>query len=133
MKIRRPGSPLSGGAEPLEPLDPKDLERAVKSERFASTLSNVEAQLGAQQTSGTPNPVRTALEQIARNADLLSNEGAAQAVRESARFMIRSRLRRRFRESAQGRELVDDLSEFVASDPLLHSKILTILQKLKVT
>ncbi|MER3428311.1 MAG: hypothetical protein C4334_09445 [Pyrinomonas sp.] len=131
MKIRRPGSPLSGGAEPLEPLDPKDLERAVKSERFASTLSNIEAQLNAQQTSGAQNPVRAMLEQIARNADLLSGEGAAQAVRASARFMIRSRLRRRFRNSAQGRELVEALSEFVATDPLLSSKILSILQKLR--
>ncbi len=128
MKVNRPGSPLSSGAEPLEPLDPKELQSAVRSERFAAALSNLEAQAGAE---GASNPPRAALEEIARGSDLQTGEGAAEAVRESARFMIRSRLHERFRQSEQGEGLVEKLSEFVATDPLLNAKLLGILQRLK--
>ncbi len=128
MKVNRPGSPLSSGAEPLEPLDPKELQSAVRSERFAAALSNLEAQAGAE---GASNPTRAALEEIARGSDLQTGEGAAEAVRESARFMIRSRLHERFRQSEQGEGLVEKLSEFVATDPLLNAKLLGILQRLK--
>ena len=130
MKVNRPGSPLSSGAEPLDPLDPQELQRAVKGERFAAALSQFEAQ-AAGGGSGAQNPVRSALEQIARGSDLSSGEGAATAVRESARFMIRSRLHDKFRQSDQGETLVEKMSEFVASDPLLNAKLLVILQRLK--
>ncbi|HWS52569.1 MAG TPA: hypothetical protein VN228_00470, partial [Pyrinomonadaceae bacterium] len=73
------------------------------------------------------------LEQIAQGADLQTSEGAATAVRESARLMIRSRLHEKFRQSEQGASLVEKMSEFVASDPLLNSKLLGILQRLKTT
>ena len=131
MKVNRPGSPLSSGAEPLEPLDPKDLQSAVKSERFAAALSRLEAQASAGGAAGASSPVRAALEEIARSSDLQTGEGAAAAVRESARFMIRSRLDDRFRESEQGEGLVRELCEFVAADPHLNSKLLNILQRLK--
>lgn len=132
MKVNRPGSPLSSGAEPLDPLDPQELQQAVKGERFAAALSQLEAQAagGAGQAS---NPTRAALEQIAQSSDLQTSEGAATAVRESARLMIRSRLHERFRQSEQGSSLVEKMSEFVASDPLLNSKLLGILQRLKKT
>jgi hypothetical protein len=130
MKVNRPGSPLSSGAESLDPLDPQELQRAVKGERFAAALSQFEAQATAG-GSGARNPVRSALEQIARGSDLSSGEGAATAVRESARFMIRSRLHDKFRQTDQGESLVEKMSEFVASDPLLNAKLLVILQRLK--
>ena len=131
MKVNRPGSPLSSGAEPLDPLDPKELQSAVRSERFAAALSQLEAQAASGGASGTSSPARAALEQIAQGSDLQTGEGAATAVRESARFMIRSRLHEKFRQSEQGEGLVEKLSEFVASDPHLNTKLLNILQRLK--
>ncbi|HEX7314745.1 MAG TPA: hypothetical protein VF297_12540 [Pyrinomonadaceae bacterium] len=127
MKVNRPASPLSSGAEPLEPLDPQELQQAVKGERFAAALSNLEAQTAG----GASNPVRAGLEQIARGSTLTEGEGAASAVRESARFMIRSRLHEKFRQSEQGQKLVEKMSEYVAADPLLNAKLLSILRKLK--
>ena len=131
MKVNRPGSPLSGGAEPLEPLDPQELKRAVKSEQFAAALSQIEAQAASAGAQQTMNPTRAALEHIAGSANLMSSEGAAQAVRESARFMIRSRLSERFRQSESGTRLIEDLSEYVAGDQLLKTKLLAILKRIK--
>jgi hypothetical protein len=130
MKVNRPGSPLSSGAEPVEQLDARELQQALKGERFNAALAQLEAQAagGADQTS---SPTRAALSQIAESANLSSSEGAAAAVRESARFMVRSRLSEKFRDTEQASTLVERLSEFVASDPLLHSKLLGILQKVK--
>lgn len=133
MKVNRPASPLSSGAEPLDPLDPQELQQAVKGERFAAALSNLEAQAAGDAASpeGASNPMRAGLEQIARSSNLSDGEGAASAVRESARFMIRSRLREKFRHTEQGQKLVEKMSEYVAAEPLLHAKLLAILQKLK--
>ena len=130
MKVNRPGSPLSSGAEPVEQLDAKELQQALKSERFNAALAQLEAQ-AAGGTAESASPARAALAQIADTANLSSSEGAAAAVRESARFMVRSRLNEKFRDTEQGSTLVERLSEFVASDPLLHSKLLGILQKVK--
>jgi hypothetical protein len=130
MKVNRPGSPLSSGAEPLEQLDAQELQRAVKSERFNAALAHLEAQ-AAGGAGGASSPTRSALEQIANAANLTSSEGAATAVRESARFMVRSRLHEKFRDTEQASTLVERLSEFVAADPLLHAKLLGILQKVK--
>ncbi|MET0623913.1 MAG: hypothetical protein ABW250_13090 [Pyrinomonadaceae bacterium] len=76
------------------------------------------------------NPVRARLEEVANSATLTGVEGAA-AVRESARLMVRTRLQQKFRETEQGTILVERLSEFVAAGPLLHSKLLGILHKVK--
>lgn len=130
MKVNRPGSPLSSGAEPLEQLDPQELQTALKSERFNAALAQLEAQ-AAGGSGETSSPARAALAQIADSSNLSSSEGAATAVRESARFMVRSRLNEKFRDTEQGSTLVERLSEYVASDPLLHSKLLGILQKVK--
>lgn len=130
MKVNRPGSPLSSGAEPLEPLDAQELQKALKSERFNAALAHLEAQASGA-SGGSQSPARAALAQIADSANLSSSEGAATAVRESARFMVRSRLNEKFRDTEQGSTLVERLSEFVASDPLLRSKLLGILQKVK--
>ena len=130
MKVNRPGSPLSSGAEPVEPLDAKELQQALKGERFNAALAQLEAQ-AAGGGAETSSPMRAALARIADSANLSSSEGAAAAVRESARFMVRSRLKEKFRDTDQGSTLVERLSEFVVSDPLLHSKLLGILQKVK--
>lgn len=130
MKVNRPGSPLSSGAEPLEQLDAQELQKALKSERFNAALAHLEAQASGE-SGGAQSPTRAALSHIADSANLSSSEGAATAVRESARFMVRSRLNEKFRDTEQGSTLVERLSEFVASDPLLHSKLLGILQKVK--
>jgi hypothetical protein len=133
MKVNRPASPLSSGAEPLEPLDPQELQQAVQGDRFAAALSNLESQAtgGAGGADGPGNPVREGLSQIANSANLTDGEGAASAVRESARFMIRSRLHEKFRQTEQGQKIVEKMSEYVTGDPLLNSKLLSILQKLK--
>jgi hypothetical protein len=47
--------------------------------------------------------------------------------------MIRSRLSKQFRETEEGERVIEGLSEYVASDPLLKSKLLTILHKVKPT
>jgi hypothetical protein len=130
MKVNRPGSPLSSGAEQVESLDPQELQKAVKGERFAAALSQLEAQAAAG-GEGAQSPARSALARIAQQSNLSTGEGAAEAVRESARFMIRSRLHEKFRQSEQGAGLVEKLSDMVASDPLLHTKLLNILQRLK--
>lgn len=122
---------MSSGAEPLEPLDPKELQQAVKGERFAAALSQLEAQTMGQQRSGALDPTRAALAQLANTANLSSSEGAATAVRESARLMIRSRLHEKFRHTEPGQRLVEKLSEYVADDPLLNAKLLSILQRIK--
>jgi hypothetical protein len=130
MKVNRPGSPLSSGAESVEPAEARELQNALKTERFNAALAQLEAQ-AAGGAGGASSPVRAALAQIADASNLSSSEGAAAAVRESARLMVRARLDRKFRESEQAATLVERLSEFVASDPLLHSKLLGILHKVK--
>jgi len=129
MKVNRPGSPLSSGAEPVEGPDPQELQSQLKAERFNAALAQLEAQ--AAGGTGGASPTRAALAQIADSANLSSSEGAAAAVRASARFMVRSRLNEKFRDSEQGSTLVERVSEFVASDPLLHSRMLGILQRVK--
>ena len=136
MKVNRTGSPLSSGAESVDSVEAQELQKAVKSEKFAAALSQLEAQAtaGAGQgasASASSSATRAMLEEIATGADLATNEGAAMAVRESARFMIRSRLSKKFGESEQAENIVENLSEYVASDPLLKLKLLTILQRLK--
>ena len=134
MKVNRPGSPLSGGSEPL---DPRELQQVVKGERLAAALSELERQTGAEQTAqaagalGRSAVTRAALEQIAQNANLSNPEEALAAVRESARFMIEFRLGKEHRATPQGESVVDELSEFVAADPLLKAKLLQILTKIK--
>jgi hypothetical protein len=133
MKVNRPGDPLSGNTEPL---DPRELQNLVKGERFEAVLSELEGQAGASSAGSTEsspptNATRAALVQIASGADLTNGAQSMRAVRESARFMIRSRLGRQYRESEEGERVIEGLSEYVAADPLLKSKLLSILQKVK--
>ena len=133
MKINRPGDPLTGGTEPL---DPRDLQNLVKGERFEAVLSELEGQAGATvpntvDNSAAMSDTRAALASIASGADLANAGQSLSAVRQSARYMISSRLSKQYRKTEEGERVIEGLSEYVASDPLLKSKILSILQKVK--
>lgn len=133
MSVKKTSSPFSSGAEFLEPLNQKDVKKAGKTEAsFEAALSEVEGQLEqAGQTAKSESKERTALSNIASNAQLDTPEGAFGAVKESAGFLVKSRLQEKFGESEQGEKLTEQLSEYIASDPFMHRKILGILQRLK--
>jgi hypothetical protein len=133
MKINRPGDPLTGSTEPL---DPRDLQNLVKGERFEAVLSELEGQAGTTSANTVDNAAamgetRAALTRIASGADLANAGQSVMAVRESARYMISSRLSKQYRETEEGERVIEGLSEYVASDPLLKSKLLSILKKVK--
>lgn len=144
MKVNRPGSPL-GGSDPLEPLDPRDLRAVIKGERFASVLNELDGQTaqGAQQTgsneaatatsgsTGKRQATRGELERIARSVNLNDPEQARTAVRESADLMVRAGLAEEYREHPQAARLVAEIGDFIASDPMLKSRLLSILTKLQ--
>jgi hypothetical protein len=145
MSVKRPGSPF--GSEPLEPLDPRDLPNArkVDPEKFAAVLSQLDAQeatagapvAGAGSAGAAAGSTRAQLEQIARDTDLSQPDEAARAVLEAAECLIWASLKK-YTRTQQGQKLVDelgqlveDLSGYVAHDPLLKSKLLSILMKIK--
>jgi hypothetical protein len=131
MKIKRPESPFQASTEPLE-----SEAQNVAHKEFADTLTQIEAGILATD-SGQPSgaagsqAIRTALEQIANRCDLSNPDEATQAVKQSAGFMIQSRLSQAFRQAEQGQSLVENLSQYIASDPLLKPKLLGILKKIK--
>ncbi|HEX8368796.1 MAG TPA: hypothetical protein VF604_09655 [Pyrinomonadaceae bacterium] len=134
MSVKKTSSPLSSGSEALEPLSAKDeLRRGGKVEKnFEAALAEVAGQIEQTGESGqTGGPARSALSQIASGSDLNTPEGAMQAVRESARFLVNSRLDEELRDSSQGKKMTDDLSEYIAKDPFMHRRILSILHRLK--
>ena len=126
MKVNRPGDGLTGSTEPLEP---RDLQNLVKGERFEAVLSELEGQAAAGSNtvdnSMAMSATRAALAQIANAADLANAGQSLSAVRESARYMIRSRLSKQYRTTEEGERVIEGLSEYVASDPLLKAKILS--------
>ena len=133
MSVKKTSSPLSSGAEALEPLSPKDeLQRGKIEKNFEAALAEVAGQVDQTSESGqASSPARSALSQIASGSDLNTPEGAMQAVRESARFLVDSRLNEELRDSSQGKKMIDDLSEYIAKDPFMHRKILSILHRVK--
>ena len=133
MSVKKTSSPFSSGAESIEPFSQKETKKTGKTESsFEAALSEIEGQIDqAGQTSGSSSAEKTALSNIASNAQLDTPEGAFGAVKESAGFLVKSRLQEEFQESEQGKKLTDDLSEYIARDPFMHRKILGILQRLK--
>ncbi|MDQ3800208.1 MAG: hypothetical protein M3384_12205 [Acidobacteriota bacterium] len=137
MSVKKTGSPLSSGSEPLEPLGSKnELRRSGGSgkveKNFEAALAEVAGQIEQTGASGEASaPARGALSRIASGSDLNTPEGAMQAVRESARFLVNARLDDELRDSSQGKKMTDDLSEYIARDPFMHRKILNILHRLK--
>ncbi len=132
MKVKGPQSPLSSGG--AEPLDPRDLRKAVKGGSFAEALSSLETEgetRAASGVTGARGATASALERIAHDADLTSEEGAARAVLESARVIVSSRIGPAHGGTETGEALVENLTEYVAADPFLKTKLLNILKKLK--
>lgn len=121
MKINKSKSPFVGGADAP---DEKDIAKAVKGEKFASALSSLEAAADA----GAPNATRSALNDIAVQYDLSNEENRQAAIEESAEFLVKSRLGDEHKKSEK---VIKDLSKFVADDPFLKSKLLSVLQKLR--
>ncbi|NNE65823.1 MAG: hypothetical protein HKN33_04590 [Pyrinomonadaceae bacterium] len=133
MSVKKTGSPFTSGAEPLEPLGSKESKRTDKAEgSFESALADLEGQMEqVGRTSDSGSTERSALGSIASDAQLDTPEGAFGAVKESAGFLVKSRLTEEFLESEQGKKVADDISEFIARDPFMHKKLLGILQRLK--
>ncbi len=134
MAIKKTGSPLSSGAEGLDPLGGKDnLQRGGKVDKnFEAALAEVAGQIEqAAANEKGDGATRSAFQKIASNANLDSPEGAMTAVKESAKFLVSSRLKDDMRESEQGRKISDDISSYISKDPFMHRKILGILQRLK--
>ncbi len=133
MAVKKTGSPLSSGAESLEPLGGKEEIRETKtSKTFESALAEVAGQI--EQTAGsekTDSPTQLAFKKIASNANLDSPEEAMIAVRESAQFLVSSRLDEKLQNSEQGKKISEDLSRFISKDPMMHKKILNILRRLQ--
>lgn len=134
MSIKKTSSPLSSGSEALEPLGAKENPRggAKVDKSFEATLSEVAGEIEqAADSAETDSPTRSVFQQIAAGTNLDSPEDALSAVRESAHFLVNSRLKDNLRDSAHGKKLSDELSEYIAKDPFLHRKILGVLQRLK--
>jgi hypothetical protein len=134
MSVKKTSSPLSSGSEAIEPLSPKDQMRGggKVEKNFEAALAEVAGQIEqAGQSGQASGAAHSALSQIASGSDLNTPEGAMQAVRESARFLVNSRLDEEMRDSSQGKKMTDDLSEYIAKDPFMHRKILSILHRLK--
>lgn len=133
MSIKKINSPLSSGAEEIERLGAKEkLHQGKVEKNFEATLAEVTGQI--EQTDGiekTNNPTQIALRQIALNLNVGSPESAKSAVRESAHFIVNSRLDENFRNSEQGKKVSADLSDYISNDPFLYQKILSVLQRLK--
>lgn len=134
MAIKKTSSPLSSGAESLDQIGGKnELQRGGKVEKnFEAALAELAGEI--EQTSANEraaNPTRAAFQQIAAGANLDSSENAMQAVRESAEFLVSSRLGEEIRNSEQGKKIIEDLSNYISKDPMMYRKILSILQRLK--
>lgn len=121
MKVNKPKSPFAGG---IDGADEKEIAKALKGERFADTLSALESSTSAD---AAPNLTRSMLTNIAVQYDLSNEENQEKALRESAEFLVKSRLREEFKKSEK---TIKDLGKYVSEDPFLKAKLLTILQKL---
>lgn len=134
MSIKKTSSPLSSGAESLEQLGASEkLPGSGKIDKiFEATLAAVTGEIEqAADASPTESPTHNALAQIAAGANLNSAESALAAVRESAHFLVKSRLKENLRESPQGKKISDELGNYIVRDPFLQRKILSVLQRLK--
>lgn len=133
MSVKKTSSPLSSGAEAIDQLGAKEeLQRGKVEKNFEAALAEVAGQI--EKTSGnekTNNPTQIALRQIALNLNFDSPEEAMSAVRESAHFIVNSRLDEVFRDSEQGKKVSADLSDYISNDPFMYRKILGVLQRLR--
>lgn len=141
MDIKFPkigGNNPTGGAS--ESSSSKNSQAAGEkvNDKFSSLISQLGEQLTpAALTGNSPAnsaalaPTRAALAQIASLYNLSLAEEATAAVRRSARLLITNRLDKKLLGKQKTEEMIDDLSEYVASDPLLKGKLLDILERAK--
>lgn len=121
MKVNKPKSPFAGEVDGAEE---KKLEKAVKGERFAETLSALESPAPA---NAAHSAARETMVKIARQYDLSDEENQQAALRESAEFLVKSRLNEQLQKSEK---TIKDLSNYVSKDPFLKTKLLSILHNL---
>lgn len=133
MSIKKISSPISGGADAVEQTGAKEVLNDGKVEKsFEAALAEVAGQIEKTGTTEkTENPAQIVLRQIAENLNLDSPDEVMSAVRESANFIVNSRLEEKFRDTEQGKKITSDLSEYISNDPFMYRKILGVLQKLK--
>lgn len=133
MSVKKTSSPLSSGAESLDQLGENEKLQSGKVEKnFEAALAELAGQVGQTESGGKSNsPTKLAFQQIAESSNLDSPEGAMFAVSQSARFLIDSSLGEDLKNSDQGEKILEDLSNYISKDPLMHRKILGILQRLK--
>lgn len=134
MSVKKTGSPLASGAEPIEQLGQQEnLSRAGKIDKnFEAALAGAAAELDqAGGASGAESELQAEFRRIAGTTNFDSPEGEAAAIQESAQVLVKSRLCEDFRKTPQGREVTEKLSKYVASDPFLHRKLRDILHQLK--
>jgi response regulator RpfG family c-di-GMP phosphodiesterase len=122
------------GTNPPEKLNPKELREKIKSD--SSFFSHIEGTSHTGQTPGSnltqsSNAVRAELQQIANSTNLTDPAEVSTAILASAKLMVQSRLTEKHRETEQGAEIVEYLGNFLAKDPLMKSKIVDVLTKLK--
>ena len=121
MKVNKPKSPFVSGADAP---DEKDIAKAIKGEKFAEMLSGLDSSAA---TDAAPSPARAALTEIAEKYNLSNENEREQALSESAEFLIKSRLGEKYQNAEK---IVGDLTKYVADDPFLKNKLLSVLQKL---
>lgn len=134
MSVKKTGSPFTSGADPTEQLSSKEnVSRSDKvDKKFEAALAGAAAELDqAGGTSATESNLQAEFRRIAGITNFDSPEGEAAAIQESAKLLVHSRLGESFKKTAQGREVAERLSKYVASDPFLHQKLRDILHKLK--
>lgn len=133
MSVKKTGSPFASGADPLEPLSGKKTKRTDQAEgSFESALADLEGQIEQTgQASDSGSAEKSALGSIASGAQLETPEGAFVAVKESAGFLVKSRLNSEFLNSDKGKKVTEDVSDLIARDPFMHKKLLGILHRLK--
>lgn len=121
MKINKSKSPFAGG---INPLDEKEPLQSIKSTKFAEALNALEN----TDASSESNATRTAFAEIARQYDLSDENSRDQALQKSSEFLVQTRLSE---EDQKKGTIVADLSRYIAADPQLKNKLLTVLQKLR--
>jgi hypothetical protein len=106
---------------------------------FANNLRLMETPLGNQsgagdagmlQTISNNNPVHTHLREIASRTDFSDAQRTQGALLEAARSMIEAQLGEGF-PRAQAENMINDMSQAIARDPILKQKLTSVLFQLR--
>jgi hypothetical protein len=131
MKIERP---LPGNDQLKTIAKDERLKAAIK--ELEGYVLNTEQDLKLQNTVITKglqplSRIRHELEKIAHSANLSNQEEATAAIRKAASVMVRRRLKDEVKDTYLGKHLIKGLSDFIATDPMLQTKLLSILTQLQ--